>query len=69
MKMDAQHREIATLPPGKNPGPHWLGWVNARGSLDDKEKKQTFAPAEIRTLEHPVRNLVIISTMLYLLKH
>jgi hypothetical protein len=67
MKMDAQHREMATLLPGKNPGPHWI--VNARGSLDDKEKRHTFAPAGIRTLEHPVRNLVIISTMLFLLKH
>jgi len=67
--MDAQHREMATLPPRKNPGPHWIGWVNPRGSLDDKEKRQNFAPVGIRTLEHPVRNPVIISTMLSLLKH
>jgi hypothetical protein len=67
MKMGAQHRELATLPSGKNPGPHWIGGVNARGSLDDKEKRQTFVPAGIRTLERPVRNLVI-STKPFLLK-
>lgn len=67
MKIGAQHGELAALPPGKNPGPHWIGWVNARGSLDGKEKRQNFAPAGIRTLECPVRNLVI-STTLSLLK-
>jgi hypothetical protein len=68
MKMGAQHRELAALPPGKNPGPHWIEWMNARSSLDDKEKRQTFAPAGIRTVERPVLNLVIISTMLSMLK-
>jgi len=68
MKMGAKHRDLAALPPGKNPGPHWIGWVNTRGSLDDKGKRQTFAPAGIRTLERPARNLVIISTTLFLLK-
>lgn len=68
MKMDVQHRELAALHPGKNSGPHWIGWVNARCSLDDKEKRPTFAPAGIRTLERPVRNLVIISITLSLLK-
>jgi hypothetical protein len=68
MKMAAQHRELAALPPGKNPGPHWIGWVNARGSLDDKEKRQIFTPAGIWNFERPARNLVIISTSLSLLK-
>jgi hypothetical protein len=68
MKLGAQHRELAALPPGENPGPHWMGCVKARGSLDDKEKRQTFAPAGIRTLERPVLKLVIISTTISLLK-
>jgi hypothetical protein len=67
MKMGAQRRELAALRPGKNPNPHWIGWVNARSSVDDK-KRQTVAPAEIRNLERPARNLVIISTTVSPLK-
>ena len=59
---------LNTLPPGKDPSPRWIGWVNARGSLDDKEKRKPVAPVGIRTLDHPAHNLVIISTTLSLLK-
>ena len=43
--MKGEHNVEGVLPPGKNPGAHWIGaWVGPRDGLEALEEGNMFGP-------------------------
>jgi hypothetical protein len=57
LEVSGELHATATLPQGKSPRTHWLGWVDSRAGLDSVEKRKflTLPGLVIRPLGRPAR--------------
>jgi hypothetical protein len=68
MEVSGQLHALAALPPGKDPGTHWIGgWVGPRAVLDPVVKRKIPNPSRESNPRTPIVQPVLLLLLLLLL--